>query len=324
MKTWVILIVFACQFSIVVGQSSRTARDSARVGSMLNLGIQYRSDYFYMGRSDSSRVPYLTPSLIYFHKSGFSLSSGFSYLASGDGRIDLYTFGAGYDYFGKKLVAGISYSQYLFDNSSYSVQAEMKTYLSTYFGYDFDYLMLIADASMGVSKDLDFFLGAELSRSFYFLRDRLRVTPAVYMNLGTQYYYNEYYRERSIGTGSGSESGNGSGGFGNGGSGDGGSGGSSSRNGKSKTSRASRTSAGSRGSIITITTVEIAESGKFQVLDYEVSLQTSYRLKAFRFVATATVLFPVNPSIVITDKSVYEEELKTGFLWSGGVRYTIR
>jgi hypothetical protein len=63
--------------------------------------------------------------------------------------------------------------------------------------------MLYADASLGFSDYTDLFVGGEINRTFYFFRNRLRITPAVYINAGSQHYYNEYYTNRSTQTGEG-------------------------------------------------------------------------------------------------------------------------
>jgi hypothetical protein len=303
-------------FNMLKAQSSDYKQDTTRniSTSTLQFGLRYKSDNYYMGRADSAKAPYVIPSVSYYHKSGFFLSGYVSYLTVPEqNRVDLITLATGYDYFGEKILTGISVNQYFYSDLSYTVAAEMSTYLSAYFGYDFKWFMLVADASLGMSSRLDMFLGGEISRSFYLLNDRLRLTPSFYTNWGTQHYYNDYYTERSITTGS-SSSQNGGGGQG---SGTGGTG-----NGPGGTG--STTNTGGATTTTTITEVSTLESEKFQMLDYELGLQASYRIKQFRFIATGTFMFPVNPSTVVTDQGTYEEALKNGFLWSAGIRYSIK
>jgi hypothetical protein len=265
--------------------------DSIVDKSELRVAVRYSSDYYYMGRADSAKAPYLSPSIGYYHKSGLFIRSSLSYLtASGEGRIDLYTLSGGYDYYGKKVAAGFSVSEYFFNDLSYAVQAEMSTYLNAYAGYDFSAFMLYADGSLGFSEGTDVFLGAEINRTFYLVRNRLRITPAVYINAGTQKYYSEYYNSRSTQTGAG--------------------------NGKGK---------GQGGNTTPPTqTVQTVESDKFQVLDYEADLQVSYKIQNVRFYVASTWTFPINPSTVVSDQGTYEEELKNGFYWSSGVRVTFK
>jgi len=261
--------------------------DSITDKSELRIGVRYASDYYYMGRADSAKAPYLSPSIGYYHKSGLSIRSSLSYLtASDEGRIDLFTLSGGYDYYGKKVAAGFSVSEYFFNDLSYAVQAEMSTYLNAYAGYDFSVFMLYADASLGFSESTDVFLGAEINRTFYAIKNKLRITPAVYINAGTQKYYSEYYNTRSTQTGSGK---------------------------------------GKGGQQPTPTQdAQILESEKFQVLDYEADLQVSYKIQNVRFYISTTWTFPVNPSTVVTDTGTYEEDLKNGFYLSSGVRLTLK
>ncbi|ELR71103.1 hypothetical protein C900_03067 [Fulvivirga imtechensis AK7] len=298
MKVIFIAMLLIGSFEIVSGQSSIRSYDIDSVSSYVRFGVRYKSDYFYMGRADSAKAPYLTSSIGYYHKSGLFVSGSLSYLTADDNnRVDLYTLAAGYDYLGDKFIVGIAIDEYFFSDESYSVQAEMRTYLSGYLGYDFRTFMILTDASLGLSSNTDFFVGIELSRMFYTMRNRLIITPSVYTNFGTQQYYNEYYTQRSTTTGSGKDrKGHGPGsGSGNGGTGS-----------------------------TTIMNVEILESEKFQVLDYELGLQASYKLNRLRFSASAIVLFPVNPSTVVTDQATYEEDLDTGFLWTLGARYVLK
>lgn len=267
--------------------------DSIVDKSEFRVGVRYSSDYYYMGRADSAKAPYLSPSIGYYHKSGLFIRSSLSYLtASDEGRIDLYTLSGGYDYYGKKVAAGFSVSEYFFNDLSYAVQAEMNTYLNAYAGYDFSAFMVYADGSLGFSEGTDVFLGAEINRTFYGLKNRLRITPAVYINAGTQKYYSEYYSSRSTQTGSGHGKGKGQ---------------------------------GQGGSTSPPTqTVQTLESDKFQILDYEADLQVSYKIQNVRFYVSSTWTFPINPSTVVSDQGTYEEELRNGFYWSSGLRVTFK
>ncbi len=260
--------------------------DSVEEKSQLRIGLRYTSDYVYMGRSDSAKAPYLSPSIGYYHKSGFFLRSSMSYLtAQEEGRIDMITASGGYDHYVKNLALGASVSQYFFSDLSYNVMAEMSTYLNAYVGYDFSLFTLYGDASLGFSGSTDVFVGAEISRTFYTLRSNLLLTPSVYMNAGSQHYYNEYYAYRSTQTGTGGK-----------GKGQGGS------------------------SQPPTTTSQVLESDQFKILDYEAGLNITYKIKNVRLFASSTWTFPVNPATLVNDQGEYQEELKNGFFWSSGVR----
>jgi hypothetical protein len=75
-----------------------------------------------MGRADSAKAPYLSPSVGYYHHSGIFVHTSLSYLtAPGEGRIDLITLSAGYEYYGENFLAGISVSEYFFSDYSYAI-----------------------------------------------------------------------------------------------------------------------------------------------------------------------------------------------------------
>jgi hypothetical protein len=265
--------------------------DSVKEKSQVRIGLRYTSDYLYMGRSDSAKAPYLSPSLGYYHKSGFFLRSSMSYLTSKDeGRIDMITASGGYDYYVKNWALGASVSQYFFSDLSYNVMAEMSTYLNAYAGYDFSIFMLYADASLGFSGSTDLFMGAEISRTFYALKSNLLITPSLYMNAGSQQYYNEYYAYRSTQTGAGG---------GGKGKGPGG---------------------GSQPPTTTTSTLQVEESDKFKILDYEAGLNVTYKIRKLRIFVSPTWTFPVNPATLVNDQGEYQEELKNGFYWSTGIR----
>jgi hypothetical protein len=134
--------------------------DSLGKKSDIRIGLRYTSDYLYMGRSDSAKAPYLSPSVGYYHKSGFFVRSSLSYLTAKDeGRIDMITLSGGYDYYIKNLAIGASVSQYFFSDLSYNVMAEMSSYLNAYVGYDFSLFTFYGDASLGFSGSTDVFVG---------------------------------------------------------------------------------------------------------------------------------------------------------------------
>ncbi len=287
----VAFLAFALVFIPVVGNAqinNRRPYDSTANYSETRISIGYASDYYFMGRADSAKAPYLSPAIGYFHRSGIFFRASFSYLTvPEESRVDLISVVAGYEYVNQNFVAGLSLSEYFYSDYSFAIASEMSTYLNVYSGYDFDVLMLYVDASLGFSEYTDFFVGAEINRTFYFFRNTIRVIPAVYMNAGSQYYYSEYYANRSMQTGSG----------------------------KGKGSGGQRPPS-------TPGNPDVIESAKFQLQDFETDIQVVYKVGKFRFYTSATWTFPVNPATIVTDTGTYDEELKNGFYWSSGVRVT--
>jgi hypothetical protein len=272
-----------------LAQPSTTTRIDSTARSSLRIGVRYASDYYFMGRADSSAAPFLSPSVTYYHTSGIFVRSSMSYLTSSEeSRIDAISFSAGYDFYRTNFAMGTSLGWYGFSDLSYLVVAEMNWYANAYAAYDFGPVMLYADVGLGISSSTDFFTSIELSRTFYLVQDALQITPAVTMNAGSQHYYDQYYSERSVQTGSG---------YGHG--------------------------KGSHQPPPATTSLYTLESTVFQILDYEADLLVSYRIKNFKVFTSATWLFPVNPATIMADTGTYTEELKNGFYWTAGLRYYI-
>jgi hypothetical protein len=281
---FVLFMVVFC--NTVVAQSFKPQRSDTTRVSLLRFTLRYTSDYLFMGRSDSAKAPYVSPTVGYYHKSGLFVRGSLSYLtASDENRIDVYTLSAGYDYFGEKIALGTSISEYIFNDLSYVVQAEMNTYLNAYAGYDFNYFMLYADASLGFSDNSDFFLGAEVTRTFYLFRNKLQITPALIINAGTQQYYNQYYSLRSTQTGY--------------------------RKGKGGSMQQP------------VSSGHTVESTKFQLLDYEADVQVSYKIKTIKIFVGATWTFPLNPATIVTPAGTYTEDVVNGFYWTTGLRVNL-
>jgi hypothetical protein len=79
---------------------------------------------------------FFTPSIAYHHKSGFSIAIT-PYLTSDSGAMKVYqtALTPSYDYAGDNFAAGISYTRYVADNTSYNTNATYQNDLFAYFKY---------------------------------------------------------------------------------------------------------------------------------------------------------------------------------------------
>ncbi len=291
MKKAILLVLFVLLRVHLFAQSEEEKNDN----SYAKVSLKYTNDFVFMGRTDSLQAPYLTPSLAYFHKSGFFGKGAFSYLtSSGQNRIDLSIFSAGYNKVGKNIYGGGSISAYFFNEDSYAVPSSMTGFLNGYLGYDFQLFELSVDGSLGLSEDLDAFVGIEVLRTFYMLKNKLLITPSVYANAGSQNYYNEYYRTRNskITQGNGYSMGSGKG--------------------------------SQNPTNLNTMNVVVEEESEFQILDYEFSLEITFKTGSWRMIFTPNYVIPVNPSTVRVDEAiVFEEVLDNVFYWSVGVGFII-
>lgn len=259
--------------------------------SYVELSADYISNIVFAGRKDSVAVPYFSPAIAYYHKSGLYARGSLSLLtAANENRLDLYTLSGGYRFSNQQLATGVQLTKYFFNESSYNVQSAMSGYGLAYFSYDvFNVVTVYADAMVSFGSSSDFFSGVELSRPFYMINNQLTITPAFYSLFGTQRYYDAYYSTRHFGM-------QGSGGNGNGPGG------------------------GGSGSV-SETTLMFEESAAFQLLSFELSVPVSFTFDRFTLLFNPVYVFPQNPSSFTNNAVVTKEVLENTFYWGLGLSY---
>src|SRR5579863_8639251 len=159
--------------------------------SYFRVGVDYLSDNVYFGRKDSVASPYITPTIGYYHKSGFHINASGSYLAvSGNSRFDLFTIDAGYGFHSRKVEVSANVIQYFYNNDSYNVESEIKQNAILLFGYDFGFVKPVIMGIFNFGKKADYGGNFGLEHSFFAMDDKLSITPTVSTNASTQNYYN--------------------------------------------------------------------------------------------------------------------------------------
>lgn len=163
--------------------------------SFFRASASYLSNDVYFGRRDSVSIPYITPSIRYYNKSGIFLNADASYLPT-EKRIDAGTIGAGYIFVANRLDGEISLNKYFFNNQSYNVKSEVKADAGAELGYDTGPIEITLSCIAGFSDATDFAADIGLEHTLSLLNDNLEITPGFVINGGTQYYYDAYYRKR--------------------------------------------------------------------------------------------------------------------------------
>jgi hypothetical protein len=160
-------------------------------------GLTYLSNNVFLGRQDSVKLPYLSPSIGYHDKSGLFINGSFSYsMVPGDGRIDVISFEGGWAHYTDHFNAELSASKDFYSAESFSVKSEISGYLSGYFSYDFGPLEPSLDLGADVGSSFDFALGLGLEHSFTLVENILELDPSVKANASTQNFYSNYYNKR--------------------------------------------------------------------------------------------------------------------------------
>lgn len=165
--------------------------------SHFEVGLSYLNDNVYLGRNDSIRTPYITPSLGYYFKSGFFIDGNVNYLVSSTAnRVDNVIFEGGYTFSAGNYDGEFSASKYFYSSQSTSVKSEVTGSFSYYNGYDFGFIKPTATASLNFGKKTDYTIGVGLEHTFSIADDKIEFTPTATMNASTRNFYSNYFKNR--------------------------------------------------------------------------------------------------------------------------------
>jgi hypothetical protein len=231
-----------------------------RKASYFEAGISYLSNDVYLGRKDSSVLPYYIPELSYYHKSGIYISAYLNYLSSPDAsRIDLITLEAGYVFEAGNYDGQLNISKFIYNSQSTSVSSQIQANVGYQNGFDFGAVKSILNLGLDFGTQIDYSASFGLEHGFALLNDKLEFTLGICVNAGTQNFYDNYYKNKRY-----------------------------SNKGKGKTSGNSGTSV----------TGSVVNPSNFKIMDYEASIPFSYTFHKFVLNFTPTYAIPVNPSLI--------------------------
>lgn len=290
-KIYCSLFVCASFFCLLPNAKAQdSTKNSASDKSYVEAGLSYLNNNVYQGRHDSLRIPYLIPSIKYYHKSGFYAGGSVSYLSSAqDSRVDLLAIEAGYAFTKNKFSGIVSLEKDFYNSQSKNVRAEIKGSANGTLAYDFGFIKPVLQGGIVFNTTDDYYAALGLEHSFFFADDNFEITPSFLANASTQNYYSSYYVKR-----------------------------------KFKTKKKNQTGA------VTTTIAYLENASDFKIMDYEISLPIDYSIGKFIFDFTPTEALPVNPNVVVTTVTppsgvvttrTKTEQLSNIFFWSAGVTY---
>lgn len=155
----------------------------AKYRSYFEVNANYQSNNVYLGRKDSTALPYFTPMLSYYHKSGIYVSLSTAFLANAEtSRIDVVTLESGYSFSAGNYSGDFTASKYFYNSQSTNVSAEIKAVLTYQNSYNFGFIRptFTGSWSLGNTPDFDGSLGLE--HSFECVGDKLEFTPSFVAN----------------------------------------------------------------------------------------------------------------------------------------------
>ena len=193
-----LLPVFCLLFTVTLrAQDPETEKESTTDKSYFKVGLNYINDNVYLGRKDSMKVPYLTPSLGYYNKSGFYITGSISYLpTAGESRIDLFSVETGYSFSKKKTEGEFSISKDFFSGQSFNVKSEVIASASGYLKFDLGFLKPSIGAGVNFANVSDYNMTGGIEHDFSLADDKVSISPTLIFNASTQNYYNSYYQKR--------------------------------------------------------------------------------------------------------------------------------
>lgn len=272
---------------IVLLQNEKAIGQNEQDSTFISAELDFISDAVFMGRKDSVTAPYLYPSLIYHHKSGFYAKGSFSYLTKPyDNRLDLFLLSSGVELKLKKLSADLSITKYFFNDESSNVISDVTADITSDLVYDIDVFNIEMSASSYFNKNSssDFFLTFGLSHDFLILENKFQISPGLEINFGSQNFYQEYYNRIIKGNGSGQMSGN---------------------------------------PMNTETVITIEENEKFKVLSLEFGIPMWYNYKAASFFFMPVIVFPQSEANILNGETLIKEKLEETFYWMVGMSYRL-
>lgn len=228
--------------------------------SHLELGMSYQSNDVYLGRKDSTVLPYFIPELTYFHKSGLYATASLNYLKNATtSRVDLVTLEGGYIFTAGDYDGQVSFSKYFYNSQSTSVTSEISSSIAYQSGWDLGFIKPTFTATVNFGNKADFAGLLGLEHTFYLFSDNLDLTPTFAMAGSTQNYYSDYYKKRRYTIKRGEKTG------------------------QTATANISGT---------------VLNASQFKILDYEPTLPINYRIGKCVINFTPTYSIPVNPATI--------------------------
>jgi hypothetical protein len=260
----------------VPSQDSAAVADSLKAHpkkSYAGLAFSYVNDNIYQGRKDSLPVPYFTPKIGYYHKSGLFVEAAIGVNASSNNSgIDLFSFDAGYSFTAGNYEGELTATKLSYNSNSANVKSEMTGTLEYLNAFDLGFIKPTVQGAINFGTKNDYAASFGLEHSFYAINDKLEITPTAIANASTQNYYNSYYKARKY-------------------------------NPKRKAKLLPVGVASISG--------EVLNAAAFKVLDYELSLPIHFESGKFTFGLIPVYAIPVHPAQVVLTTTLNNGTVKT-------------
>ena len=260
--------------------------------SHFETSLSYQSNDVYLGRKDSSVLPYFIPEFSYYHKSGIFISASLYYLKNQTtSRIDLVTIDAGYHFNTGHYDGQFTASKYFYNSQSTSVTSEISASAEYQNIYDLGFIKTTFTGTLNIGNKLDFAGELGLEHRFSLIKDKLDITPRFAVAASTQNYYSDYYKTRRY--------------------------------------TIKRKGAAGQSAMENISGT-VVNASSFKILDYEPTIPIEYTMGKCTISFIPTYSIPVNPALVdiqttkangaVVSRS-RAEQIENTFYWTLGISF---
>lgn len=196
-KYSIICILFISLFTQKIAAQEFNDNDK----SYFKVATRYYSDVVYSGRKDSIQVPYIEPSLSYFHESGLFISTALAFnpLSKYNESYDRFTLDVGYEFsITDDIKGGVYYSKYNYNANSQAISSELRSDLGIDLNYTKKHWQLSGGAYLFFSGVTDSFTYVSLAynQEVKIGKMKLFILPKISSNQGTQKLFNNSKAKR--------------------------------------------------------------------------------------------------------------------------------
>jgi len=186
-----------------------TDTDDTPKKSSFKISVDYLSNDVFMGRTDTTKTPLITPGIKYTFKSGIFFSGTLDYLPNRKtSKLDGGNFAAGYDFdITDDLSGGVSFTKLFFSKTSTQVSSAINSTLNGNLDYNIADIVTVSVSldyninKQGVNNDFVFNPGLShdfTAESVFGNKDILLISPMVTLNTGTQNFYDGYLVRKNL------------------------------------------------------------------------------------------------------------------------------
>jgi hypothetical protein len=252
-KACFLFTLLVISFAVQAQEKDTASKEKSYFKAELN----YVSNSIYLGRKDSATLPYITPSIGYYHKSGFYASGSAAYSTT-DKRFDYFSLDAGYEFnISSKLAGSVYANKSFYNDSSSNVSSDIGAGLGAGLSYDFGFVELHGGVDISFASKTDYGLNFSVAHTFDLDEDGgWTIAPNALVNFNTLNFY-EGYTNRTNGK-------------------------------KQKLKNPLVTS------VASTTTITNKKANDLTLMDYEINVPISYEARKWGLYFTPTLAIPQN------------------------------